>query len=136
MPSLKDLICSVEVADGQALQEHMSTYGDGLVETFIAVPENSSPFSIRLRSVNYIAEGLAMHVFIDGAYQCNRNRVGLVDRSKSGKPLDKRALIDFRVRQMEEKQSDGSMVARGWQFQKLNIGKISLTCTPNLLRNV
>ena len=130
MPSLKDLVCSVELADGQALQEHMSTYGDGLVETFIAVPDNPGPFSIRLTSINYIAEGLAMYVFIDGVYQCNRNRVGLVDRSKRGKPLDKRALVDFRVRQKEEKQRDGSTVARGWQFEKLNIGKTPLTINP------
>ena len=106
MPSLKDLVCSVELESGQALQEYMPTYGDGLVETFIAIPDDVNPFTVRLKSTAFIAEGLSMHVFIDGVYQCNRNRIDLVDRSKQGKPLDKRALVDFLVRQKEEKQSD------------------------------
>ncbi|KAH7123782.1 hypothetical protein B0J11DRAFT_529874 [Dendryphion nanum] len=122
MPSLKDLVCSVELAPGRDLKEYMSTYGDGFVETFIAVPDDSKTFAVHLNSTKYISEGLAMYVFIDGIYQCNRNRIGLEDRRKSGKPLDSRTIVDFRVRQKEEKQNDGTMIARGWKFEKLNIG--------------
>jgi hypothetical protein len=99
----------------------MSTYGDGVVETFIAVPNNPEPFAIHLKSSAYIAEGLAMYVFIDGVYQCNRNRRGLVNR-RSDTRLDRRSLVDFLVRQKEENQRGGDIIAREWRFEKLNIG--------------
>jgi len=57
-------------------------------------------------------------VFIDGVYQCNRNRQDL----KLQTPPDGRSLVDFTVRQKEEKQKDGTMIAREWRFEKLNIG--------------
>lgn len=129
MPSLKDLSCSIELADPQqTLQEYGSTYGDGFLETFVAVPSEARPFAVRLTSNAYIAEGLAMYVFIDGVYQCNRNQRGLKDRrrgsSSSDKPLSPRhTLVDFVVRQKEETQKCGEMIAREWKFEKLNTGK-------------
>lgn len=57
-------------------------------------------------------------MFIDGVYQCNRNRQDL----KLQTPPDGRSLVDFTVRQKEEKQKDGTMIAREWRFEKLNIG--------------
>lgn len=90
-----------------------------MVETFVAVPSGSEQFAIRLMSNSFIAPGLAMYVFIDGVYQCNRNRQGL----KLQNPSYGRPLIDFRVRQKEERQRDGSMTAHEWRFEKLNVGK-------------
>lgn len=122
MPRLKDIECSIELANPQRkLQEHMITYGDGVVETFIAVPNESKPFAIHLTSSAYIAEGLAMYVFINGVYQCNRNRRGL-ENNRRGKQVSHRALVDFVVRQKEERQRNGEMVAREWRFEKLNTG--------------
>ncbi|CAN9471067.1 unnamed protein product [Alternaria alternata] len=118
MPSLKDLNCAIELSESQqALQEFGTTYGDSFVETFIPVPSKPQTFSIHLTSNKFIAPGVAIFVYVDGVYQCNRNRQDL----KLRKPLDSRSLVDFRVRQKEERQDDGSMVAREWAFDKLNI---------------
>lgn len=49
MPTLKQLTCNVEwSASGPSipLQEYGTTYFDGLVETWIAVPPVSTPFSV------------------------------------------------------------------------------------------
>ena len=120
MPSLKDLNCAIELSESQqALQEVGTTYGDVFVETFIPVPSKLQTFSIHLTSNKFIAPGVAIFVYVDGVYQCNRNRQDL----KLRKPSDSRSLVDFCVRQKEERQDDGSMVAREWAFDKLNIGK-------------
>jgi hypothetical protein len=122
MPPLKGLMCSIELTGTQEqLQEHDTSYSDGFVETFIAVPSKPRPFTVHLKSSEYIAPGLAMYVFIDGVYQCNRNRQEL----RTHDPHNSRSLVDFRVRQKEEKQADGSMIAREWKFEKLNIGQYS-----------
>jgi hypothetical protein len=127
MPSIKDLYCSIEIGRSQqVLQEHGTTYGDGFVETFVAVPTSPKPFSVHLASSAYIAEGLAMYVFIDGVYQCNRNRHCLKNSGKTGQVLDRRSLVDFRARQKEEKQKGGSMIAREWRFEKLDLGASTL----------
>lgn len=62
MPSLKDLSCSIELSDSQqALQEFGTSYGDGLVETFVPVPSKPQPFSVHLTSDKLIAPGIAMY---------------------------------------------------------------------------
>ncbi|KAF1840627.1 uncharacterized protein K460DRAFT_349316 [Cucurbitaria berberidis CBS 394.84] len=136
MPSLRDLNCSIELCDSQqALQEFGTIYRDGFVETFVAVPSRPQPFSVHLTSNKFIAPGLSMYVFIDGVYQCNRNRQDL----KLRKPSDSRSLVDFRVRQKEEKQQDGSMVAREWTFEKLNSASADDApdlCSPSILDNI
>lgn len=117
MPILKDLTCSIELPESQkALKEFGTVYGDGFVETFVPVPSTAQSFSVHLSSNKFIAPGIAMYVFIDGVYQCNRNRQDL----KLRKAPDTCSVVDFRVRQKEEKQLDGSMIAREWKFEKLN----------------
>ncbi|KAJ8105315.1 hypothetical protein OPT61_g10252 [Boeremia exigua] len=126
MPRLKDLNCSIELStDNEPLPELGTVYGDAFVETFIPVPKKQQAFTVHLSSTNFIASGIAMYVFIDGVYQCNRNRQDL----KLRKPLDRHSLVDFRVRQKEEKQEDGSMTAREWTFDTLGHGRLH----PNLL---
>jgi hypothetical protein len=158
MPTLKGLSCFVEAGDPQhhhALQEYGTFYSDGFVETFIAVPVEPQSFAIRLKSDTYIADGLAMYVFIDGEYQCNRNRQGLQGRDSKKTPPDRRNAVDFCVRQKEQNLKDGNMISRGWTFEKLNIGNfislypscLSLTspvtadeapskCSPELMKNI
>ncbi|CAG5174455.1 uncharacterized protein ALTATR162_LOCUS7785 [Alternaria atra] len=136
MPSLKDLDCSIELSESQqALREFGTIYGDGFVETFIPVPSKPQSFSIHLTSNKFIAPGIAIFVYVDGVYQCNRNRQDL----KLRKPSDSRSLIDFRVRQKEERQRNGSMIAREWAFDKLNIASAydaPNLCSPNLPDNI
>ncbi|KAH7408424.1 hypothetical protein DE146DRAFT_605152 [Phaeosphaeria sp. MPI-PUGE-AT-0046c] len=133
MPTLKDLNCSVELSDShRTLQEFGTTYSDGCVETFVAVPSKPGSFSIHLTSDRFIAPGISMYVFVDGVYQCNRNRQDLKLRKGSGS----HSVVDFRVRQKEEKQKDGSMIAREWRFDKLDTTSAdhsSNTCSQNIL---
>jgi hypothetical protein len=122
MPTLKQLTCSIEWADtGTPFKEYGTVYGDGLVETFIAVPEKPQPFSIHLVSTGYISEGLSMIIFIDGEYQCNRNRTNL----RFWKPNAARNLtdIDFRLRQKEKPVGDGTYIGREWRFDSHNVGE-------------
>jgi hypothetical protein len=120
MPTLKDLKCSIELSESQrVLQEFGTTYGDGYVETFVPVPSKSQAFSVHVTSDKFIAPGISMYVFVDGVYQCNRNRQNL----KFKKGSDSHSVVDFRVRQKEEKQKDGSMIAREWKFERLDTSK-------------
>ncbi|EFE34654.1 uncharacterized protein ARB_06417 [Trichophyton benhamiae CBS 112371] len=79
MPTLKQLTCHIEWANCSIpFKEYGVTYRDGSVECLIPVQPASTPFSIRLTSSGYIAPGLAMFVYMDGVYQCNRNRDDLI----------------------------------------------------------
>lgn len=122
MPTLKQLTCHVEWTPSDTpFREYGIGYGDGVVESYIAIPAGSTPFSISLRSDGFIAPGLAMFVFIDGVYQCNRYRGDLQNSNK----LTMDCLSDtvnFRVRQMEEHLPDGGWIGRPWRFEPLNIG--------------
>lgn len=121
MPHLKQLTCSIELTPTNTkLEEYGTTYGDGHVSTYIAVPTHQRTFNIHLTSDGYIAPGLAMFVYIDGAYQCNRNRRGLLEPGE-GVP-NEGSQVEFRVRQKEERQADGGFVGRDWSFHALNTG--------------
>lgn len=121
MPTLKDIHCSIELSNGKAqLREFGTTYRDGGVETFVTIPESSKPFTVHLKSSSFIAPGLAMYVFIDGVYQCNRNRQNL----KLRQPLGRKSLVDFVVRQKEERQEDGTMMATEWSLAMLDLGEL------------
>jgi len=121
MPTLKQLTCTIERAGSQiALKEYSTAYSDGFVQTYVAIPPVSTTFSVHLRSNGYIAPGLAMFVYMDGKYQCNRNRRNL--KVPDGTMSRRHTEIDFRVRQKEEKLEDGSYLGKEWRFEKLSIG--------------
>lgn len=61
-----------------------------------------------------------MLVFIDGVYQCNRNRKGLI--TPDGTLTPDFYEVDFRVRQKEERVGTGKFIGRPWRFESLNIG--------------
>lgn len=123
MPSLKQLSCSVELGSTNTkLTEYGTNYGDGHVTSYIAVPTEEVNFSVHLTSSGYIASGLAMFVYMDGQYQCNRNRRGLVVPGRRVSP--EYYEVDLRVRQKETKQPDGSFLGRDWTFHGLNLGKL------------
>jgi len=122
MPKLKQLNCSIEFGHTNVkLKEYGTSYSDGHVETFIAVPDEEVEFSIHLTSEGYVAPGIAFFVYIDGRYQCNRNRRGLVVPEKKTPPVHYE--VDLRVRQKESKQPEGSFIGRGWTFHELNTGE-------------
>lgn len=117
MPTLKQLTCNVEwSASGPnlPLQEYGTAYSDGFVETYIAIPPVSTPFSIRLKSDGYIAPGLSMFVYIDGEYQCNRGRNKL--KIPTSITQKKQTDVDFIVRQKEEPVPGGGFIGRQWKF--------------------
>lgn len=121
MPTLKQLTCNVEwEGTGVPLQEFRTTYADGYVETYIPVPSIPTPFSVHLRSHGYIAPGLAMHVFMDGVYQCNRFRQNLRIPDDQTKP--RQTEVDFHVRQKEELLWNGEFEGKSWRFEKVKIG--------------
>ena len=121
MPTLKDLNCSIELGgSNEKLREYGASYADGVVEAFVAIPPTPKNFTVHLISTGYIAPGLAMFVYIDGVYQCNRNRQGLVIPDDVNSCNN--ACVDFRVRQKEERQADGKFMGREWNFEKLNVG--------------
>lgn len=124
MPTLRNLSCHIQwAATNTPFQEYGTVYGDGVVETYIAVPDKPQPFNIRLTSKMFIYEGLATAVFMDGTYQCNRNRVNLIP-AKKGSPRE-RTEIDFIMRQKEKTIGDGTYMGRQWRFDDHNIGRFS-----------
>lgn len=128
MPSLKQLICQVEWALSEVpFDEYAITYWDGIVQCYIPAPSNPTPFSIRVQSEGFIAPGLAVIVFIDGVYQCNRNRCGLVDpHTTSGfNRADSKCSVEFRLRQQEQCLPSGKWLSREWCFQSQSEGKYS-----------
>ena len=125
MPTLNHLTCHVERSPSNTpLREYETVYGDGVVSTYIGIPSSSTPFSVHLTSDGFIAPGLSMFVFIDGVFQCNRNRRDLRPRARG--VLEQPTRINFRVRQKEEKCSDGHFIAHDWKFERLNIGTLAL----------
>ena len=124
MPRLKNLVCQIEHLDrrNSSLQEFQTTYDDFLVEAFVAVPSADAPFSIHLKSDGYIAPGLSMFVYIDGVYQCNRNRQNL---NLPGEGLNRRQTeVDFRLRQKEISYGGESFESRQWRFTKNGTGQL------------
>lgn len=121
MPSLKQITCQLEKDPSRTpLKEYSTNYGDGVVETFVAIPDDPTGFDIHLSSSGYVSSGLAMYVYIDGVYQCNRHRLGLM--LPNGTITPEFYEVNFCVRQKEEKLGGGKFVARPWRFEKLNIG--------------
>ncbi|KAK2811964.1 hypothetical protein FQN50_001671 [Emmonsiellopsis sp. PD_5] len=128
MPTLKQLTCHVEWAGSNVpFKEYETTYGDGSVECYIAIPNSSTPFSVSLKSNGYIASGLAIFVFMDGVYQCNRNRDDLRAIAGPSGATKKFRDISFRVRQKEERLPDGSWIGRPWRFEPFQ----TTQSTPN-----
>jgi len=126
MPTLKQITCSLELGPRSTkLKEYGVRYSDGAVETFIAVPETKIPFYIHLETKGYIAPGLAAFVFIDGQYQCNRNKLRL-QLPEDGMDLSQYE-IEFYMRQKEEKAADGRFVGREWAFAELKTSKSSVS---------
>ena len=121
MPTLKQLTCEIEWGNQKTpFPEYGTTYGDGVVETYIAIPDHAQPFAVHLTSKGYVAEGLAMMVFMDGEYQCNRNRLSLKPPEPEVSP--RMTNIELRVRQKEKPLGRGTYLGRGWRFDKHNVG--------------
>lgn len=118
---MKQISCSIELGPSNVkLPEYGTIVRDGYVETFVAVPDANIPFTLHIKTTGYIAPGLAIFVYMDGDYQCNRNRTNLKFPAE-GLPK-KEYEAEFRLRQKEEKTGDGKFVAREWSFARLDRG--------------
>ena len=134
MPKLKQINCSIELGPSNTkLKEYGARYSDGHVEAFIAVPDTDIPFTIHLTTEGHIAPGIAFFVFMDGEYQCNRNRVCLKLPGEGVQPKDYET--DFRLRQKEEKTTFGTFVVRDWTFAKLDRGDVLHRRAPGMSAN-
>lgn len=122
MPTLKQISCSIELGPSNVkLPEYGTIVRDGYIETFVAVQNSRIPFTIHIKSRGYIGPGLAFFVYMDGEYQCNRNRTDLkIPASGLG---SEETEAEFRLRQREEKTGNGGFVAREWTFARLDRGK-------------
>ena len=119
MPVVSQLKCSVEWANSRvAFEEFGTTYNRDGVVCYIAVPSSRTAFSIRLQNTGYMTSGLSMFVFIDGRYQCNRNKV----TSKLTEDVINQEL-DLFVDSREEKLQSGEYLAREWSFVMLDTRK-------------
>ena len=118
MPTLGDLNCSIELGRRNSLlREYGTLYGNKRVSCWICAPPPDINFSIHLASVGpngfTAAPGLAMFVFIDGQYQCNRN-ITTIEEQKGA--------IDLRVRQKEEPTEGRRFIGRDWCCSPLITG--------------
>jgi hypothetical protein len=123
MPTSGLLSCSIEIGETTTrLREFGTTYHDRTCETYVAIPSRATPFSIHIKSLGYISPGLAVYVYIDGVYQTNRNKRGATRE---------RGELEFHLGQKEDLLKDGRVIARGWWFEKLNIGEclVGKSCT-------
>ncbi|KAI9843230.1 MAG: hypothetical protein M1837_006519 [Sclerophora amabilis] len=130
MPTLKQLTCAIESGASQTpLKEYATTYSDGFVQTHVATPSATTTFSIHLTSKGYIAPGLAVFVYMDGLYQCNRNRHGLKMPAEAKKMNETE--VNIRLRQKEERTEDGLWLGKEWRFERLNIVSGDEACLPH-----
>lgn len=63
-----------------------------------------------------------MFVYMDGDYQCNRNRRRL--KIPDGTTPRKDTEINFNVRQKEDMLADGTFTAKEWRFEKVKTGTL------------
>lgn len=121
MPELNQISCHLEFGDTDVKAKGYGIqYTDKHVSCYVAIPSEPLTFSIVLDSHGYLAPGLAAFVYIDGLYQCNRHRVGLVAPARD--VSQDQYQVHFRFRQKEERLSNGTMIGRDWSFSKLNVG--------------
>jgi hypothetical protein len=128
MPSLKDLTCYVECNHGgtrQRLREFATTYGDNAVEAFVAIPNEPMPFVIRLQNTAFIYAGLAVHVYIDGVFQCSRIKVGMEDDPKDAPKFQKRFALKGKETNLSDDRGARRSIDRPWVFEKLRLGTSS-----------
>lgn len=135
MPKLGALTASILLPPTDAkLPEYKRVYRDSSVSCFVPVPNipilHSAPsFGVEVKSDSWIAPGISVFVFIDGVYQCNRNKRTPPQGSEGGSGMS------IRLRQKEEKYGTGSgqqpavsradFVARNWKWVELDIGTLS-----------
>ena len=91
------------------------------LEVTLRVSIDKSPITSIVCVLTTPTAGLAMFVYMDGEYQCNRNRYNL--KLPDVATPSTKSEVNFRVRQKEELQEDGTFIGSQWKFRELNIGK-------------
>ena len=107
------------------------------VNSYVAAPDEPAKFFIRLKTVGYIATGLAMYVckfayefagamklqaeviaVIDGRFQCNRVKTAI--RMPAADVPPRQSEADFVVRGKEHFQRNGLVACQEWWFHGLD----------------
>jgi hypothetical protein len=134
MPTCNKISCAILLPPTDTpLPEYHRRYLDSSVSVYVPVPDipilHAAPsFNIQLWTDGYIAPGLAMFVYIDGRYQCNRSKRMPPPGSVTGNGVEmRRGGIEMRVRQKEEKVAggEGEFVGREWRWVELDVGMCS-----------
>jgi hypothetical protein len=121
-PATRHALTKLTAADSkEALKEYRTNYADGRVDCYLAIPNSPTVFYIEVTNDSYIAPGLAVFAYIDGVYQCNRNRRGL--EISDGKDLNYLSRANFILSQKEEFRPDGTLWGKKWRFDKVNAGE-------------
>jgi len=121
MPSLGTLECHVELAEtGLQLNEYDTFWASNAVECYIIIPNQPSPFQIRLSATGYFSPSLSAFVYIDGVFQCNRFKRGLLPPTNGSNLEESR--VDFKFKSKDYTLQGGRMISHPWRFEKLNIG--------------
>ena len=122
MPTVKGIQCSIELKGSSlCLREYETLWVEDAVECYVAIPNEPTDFTVHLTCSEYIAPVLSAFVYIDGVFQCNRYKRGLLPRGNDGS-LEK-SKVDLRFKQKEEPLQGGRILAHPWRFERLNIGK-------------
>ena len=125
MPTLKNLRCTIDHgSSNQPLEENATSFGQNFVETYVAVPDFETAFTVHLAADGYIAPGLGVFVFIDGVYQCNRIKRRLVPPRDPGMPYV--SGVDFRLKAPHVTTGGEGWTGDDFDFNHLGISVSSL----------
>jgi len=127
MPTCNKVSCAILLPPTDTpLPEYHRRYLDSSVSVYVPVPDvpilHAAPsFNIQLWTDGYIAPGLAMFVYIDGRYQCNRSKRMPPPGSATG---NGGSGVEMRVRQKVVKVAGGGgdFVGREWRWVELDVG--------------
>jgi hypothetical protein len=119
MPILGQLDCSIRVANRIRLHEYGTKYDKHAVQTYVAIPDVPTAFSITLRAAEYISPGLAAFIFIDGVYQCNKAKGGFDPKTNPK--------AEFNFYSKDETIGKGRFISRDWRFEKLQISEFCVS---------
>jgi hypothetical protein len=115
MPLLGSLDCSIQVGNNGVLYEYGVKHEKNAALCYVAIPDVTTDFTLILQNREYISPGLAVYVYIDGVYQCNRAKSNMDPKHKPG--------TQFTLKGKEDELAPGQFIQRPWKFEPLNIGE-------------
>ncbi|KAF1813581.1 hypothetical protein P152DRAFT_480831 [Eremomyces bilateralis CBS 781.70] len=119
MPTLQNLKCWVEKARATTkFREHDVRYYDGVVQSYLEIPNEPAGFCIRLETLGYIGPGLHAFVYIDGEYQTNRVSQYLLPPNHKDAVLDSK--VSMVIRGKEIPIEPNRFLQRAFKFEEVH----------------